>query len=808
MYARVIVDVPVADTDRPFDYHIPAPLHPFVRIGSRVSVPFGPRKLQGFVIDITAESEVEKTKDILDVLDVEPPLTRELVRLAGWMSERYVCAYYTALQSMIPAALRSSYEKLITIKTEPDIHLLLSDEQSFYQYIRERQPVSWDKLLKQFPDAAVWIKDGLEKGYLHVEQVVGDRTTKKIVTMLTPSVAKHELDKIKESLPTSAARQKEVLDYFTRHYGPISQPDLLSRLQISHQTVNRLVEKGVLLREEREDYRDPYTGRTFLPVTKHPFTPMQQEVIEGIAAGMADDVYFPCLIHGVTGSGKTEVYLEIMERTIAKGKEAILLVPEISLTPQMVERFKGRFGDQVAVLHSRLSHGERHDEWRKIRRGEVKVAIGARSAVFAPFENLGLIIMDEEHEGSYKQEETPRYHARAVAHYRGNYHKAVVILGSATPSLESYNQAIQQKIKLFTMAQRVGNRPLPDVSIVDMRLELQKGNRAMFSGELMNAINDRLAKNEQMVLFLNRRGFSTFVMCRSCGFVTQCPHCDISLTYHRSNRTLRCHYCGYTEREPETCPECGSEHIRFFGTGTQKVEEELAKYFPGIRVIRMDVDTTTQKGAHERLLQNFRQGKGDVLLGTQMIAKGLDFPNVTLVGVLAADSMLNLPDFRASERTFQLLTQVGGRAGRHEKKGEVVIQTYSADHFSIRYASKHDYHGFFHEEINQRYVKGYPPFSRLILFTFAHENVALIIKSAEAFAKKLREILPPGAFLLGPVASPIARIKDRYRFQCMVKYNHDPSVVSRIHSLVRKYEEERKKSGMLLTVDVDPYMMM
>ncbi|MMZ59876.1 Primosomal protein N' [compost metagenome] len=309
-------------------------------------------------------------------------------------------------------------------------------------------------------------------------------------------------------------------------------------------------------------------------------------------------------------------------------------------------------------------------------------------------------------------------------------------------------------------------------------------------------------------MFLNRRGFSTFVMCRSCGYVAQCPHCDISLTYHRSNQTLRCHYCGYTEREPQICPECGSEHIRFFGTGTQKVEEELARYFPGIRVIRMDVDTTGRKGAHEKLLQDFREGKGDVLLGTQMIAKGLDFPNVTLVGVLAADSLLNLPDFRAAERTFQLVTQVGGRAGRHEKKGEVILQTYNTEHYSIQYASRHDYESFFVEEIKQRYEKNYPPYYRLVLFTFAHENVPLLVKISERFARKLRETIPPGAYLLGPVASPIARIKDRYRFQCMIKYKNDPRVLPAIHQVVRAFDEERKKTGIMLTVDVDPQMMM
>ncbi|WP_047151590.1 primosomal protein N' [Aneurinibacillus tyrosinisolvens] len=809
MYARVVVDVPVVETDRPFDYKISSALLPFIQVGSRVSVPFGARKLQGFVIGIAPASEVKKTRDILDVLDIEPPLTEEMVYLARKISERYMCTYYAALQSMIPAVLRSSYEKQVSLLPGTEIYAaILPEERAFYEYIRNRQPVSWGKLLKEFPLAGQWIKEGMENGRLAVEQVVGDRVTKKTITVLTPAVPPEDLERFREAMPKSATRQKEILSHFLHYYGPISQPELLSLLRISHQTVKGLVDKGILHREEVENYRDPYAGRTFKAAPKHPFTPQQQTVIEGIAEGMSPPAYFPCLIHGVTGSGKTEVYLEIMERTIARGRETILLVPEISLTPQMVERFKGRFGNQVAVLHSRLSQGERYDEWRRIHRGEVKIAIGARSAIFAPFRNLGLIILDEEHEGSYKQEETPRYHARTVAQYRGLYHKAVVLFGSATPSMETYNEATRGKIAFFKMTDRVKNRPLPKVNVVDMREELRAGNRTMFSKTLMDGINERLARKEQMVMFLNRRGFSTFVMCRSCGFVVQCPHCDISLTYHKSNRTLRCHYCGFTEREPEICPECGSEHIRFFGTGTQKVEEELARYFPGIRVIRMDVDTTSRKGAHERLLQDFREGKGDVLLGTQMIAKGLDFPNVTLVGVLAADSMLNLPDFRAAERTFQLVTQVGGRAGRHEKEGEVILQTYNTEHYSIQFASRHDYESFFLEEIQQRRDKNYPPFCRLVLFTFAHESVPLLIKMAEKFARQLREVIPPGAFLLGPVASPIARIKDRYRFQCMIKYKNDPHVLPSIQRIVRAFDEERKKAGMMLAVDVDPQMMM
>ncbi|GAF07192.1 helicase PriA [Paenibacillus pini JCM 16418] len=503
-----------------------------------------------------------------------------------------------------------------------------------------------------------------------------------------------------------------------------------------------------------------------------------------------------------------------------------MLVPEIALTPQMVERFKGRFGDQVAVMHSRLSGGERYDEWRKIREGKANVVVGARSAVFAPFSDLGLIIMDEEHETSYKQEESPKYHARDVAIRRAQQHGAVVILGSATPSLESYHAARSQanpdfSPMLLEMKKRaLGNR-LPEVHVVDMREELKEGNRSMFSRDLHQALDARLERKEQTVLLLNRRGYSTFVMCRSCGYVAGCPECDISLTYHQKSNNLRCHYCGYAEPAPEVCPECGSEHIRFFGTGTQRVEEELAKLFPGIRVIRMDVDTTTEKGSHEKLLKQFRDQKADVLLGTQMVAKGLDFPNVTLVGVITADSALNLPDFRAAEKTFQLLTQVAGRAGRHQLPGEVVIQSYTPEHYSIVHASGHDYDSFVREELRHRRSLHYPPYCRLILVTLTHEQLPLLVRMAENMVTTLQgkakqrgwygslDRLTSDAFeVLGPVASPIPRIKNRYRFQCMIKWRGNIDAVALTREAAEQLEDSAQGQKLLISIDVDPQMLM
>lgn len=533
----------------------------------------------------------------------------------------------------------------------------------------------------------------------------------------------------------------------------------------------------------------------------------KKQVITPILSSITNETYNPFLLYGVTGSGKTEVYLQSIAAVLEKGKEAIVLVPEIALTPQMVDRFKGRFGSQVAVLHSALSVGEKYDEWRKILRKEVKVVVGARSAIFAPFENLGIIIIDEEHESSYKQEDNPKYHARDVAVWRGQYHKCPIVLGSATPTLESFARAKKGVYGLLTMEKRMNKQALPTVEIVDMREELRDGNRSMFSKALHEKIADRLEKKEQMVLFLNRRGHSTFVMCRDCGYVVQCPHCDISLTYHKMNHRLKCHYCSHEENMPTECPACNSTYIRFFGTGTQKVEEEITKLFPEARVIRMDVDTTSRKGMHEKLLKAFGEEKADILLGTQMIAKGLDFPKVTLVGVLTADTMLHLPDFRASEKTYQLLTQVSGRAGRHELPGEVVIQTYTPEHYSVELAKNQQYDVFYEHEMQMRQMRQYPPYYYVVLVTVSHPELLKAVQVTEKIVGHLRTHCSRQTMVLGPVASAIPRIKDRYRYQCMIKYKREPNLKNVLKMVNEHYQAEMQKE-LQISIDFNPTMLM
>ncbi|MEO3947537.1 primosomal protein N' [Gorillibacterium sp. CAU 1737] len=850
MYAKVVVDVAAKQTNRPFDYLVPPALEPWIEVGSRVGVPFGPRTILGFVVELTEETDVARgrLKPIDHVMDMYPPLTPELVDLARWMSRTYLCHELTALQAMIPAALKAKYERHVTLTDQASDNpwqLQVTGQEEILRYIREKGSVSLDALLNRFPEESLWIREQIRTGVLEETQAIRNRMAKKKALTVFPPADSEKLADLAASLPAQASRQKDVLRYLAEHANPIRLTELMLQLNVGAGTVKSLADKGWLELKEVEVLRDPYAGRQFTKTTPLSLTPEQQMVYEPIRQAVVQSRSDTFLLHGVTGSGKTEVYLQAIRQCLDLDKEAIVLVPEISLTPQMVERFKGRFGDEVAVLHSRLSTGERYDEWRKISMKLVRVVIGARSAIFAPFTRLGLIIIDEEHESSYKQEESPKYHAREVAVERARAHQAAVVLGSATPSLESYYRALpreqeraheEPRYRLLTMAQRVENRPLPPVNIVDMRRELTEGNRSMFSRPLYRALAERLERGEQSVLLLNRRGYSTFVMCRTCGFTLQCPHCEVSLTYHQTSRLVRCHYCGHTERQPETCPECESPHIRYFGTGTQKVEEELAKLFPAIRVIRMDVDTTTEKGSHEKWLTLFRKKQADVLLGTQMVAKGLDFPDVTLVGVIAADTVLGLPDFRSAERTFQLLTQVAGRAGRHHLPGEVFVQTYNPEHYSIVRSSQHDYAGFVEEELETRRTLGYPPYCGLILVTLTHTELQKLVRASEAFAAKVRELarkagtlkedladagdlfasLPDRGGLgvkgelevLGPVASPIARIKDRYRFRCMIKYRGSAQASEIVGLASSAFDEECAKDQLQISIDVDPLMLM
>ncbi|MBT2756067.1 primosomal protein N' [Mesobacillus foraminis] len=801
--ASVIVDVPAKQTDKPFDYLIPEQYKEVIVPGVRVNVPFGPRNIQGFVTGLKTESNFKKLKSIAEPLDLTPVLNHELLELGDWLTEHSLCYKISAFQAMLPAALKAKYEKKLILAPKAALNDLPEEVRPLFAGGKEAK---WEEAVEQ--GLIDTLKKVAARGLVEVVYQVKDRVRKKRLRHISPTVDQSVMKSQLDQLAANAKGQRVLIEYFLQHPEPVELRALLSSLSISQASVKGLVKKGILGEQDLEVYRDPYEAREFQRKEALQLTSAQKDAIEPVLSSINEDRHEVFLLYGVTGSGKTEIYLQSIQKVLSKGQEAIVLVPEISLTPQMVKRFKERFGDLVAVMHSGLSAGEKYDEWRKIQRREVKVVVGARSAIFAPFENLGIIIIDEEHETSYKQEENPRYHARDVAIQRGLTHRCPVVLGSATPSLESFARAQKGVYTLLSLPERMNQQPLPKVELVDMREELRQGNRSMFSSLLFEKLQDRLEKGEQTVLFLNKRGHSSFVMCRDCGYVINCPNCDITLTYHRHKEQMKCHYCGFEDIVPAVCPECASEHIRYFGTGTQKVEEELNKLLPEARVIRMDVDTTGRKGSHEKLLNAFQEGGADILLGTQMIAKGLDFPNITLVGVLSADTMLHLPDFRSSEKTFQLLTQVSGRAGRHELPGEVVIQTYTPEHYSIELAGSQDFDRFYQQEMVARKVHKYPPFYYLSLITVSHEELMKAVSITEKITRFIASRLSQEAVILGPVASPIPRINNRYRYQCLIKYKKEPELKSALKAILDHYQQESASSTLQISMDLNPYILM
>ncbi|MGP4078118.1 primosomal protein N' [Halobacillus sp. K22] len=800
--ANVIVDVPSQNTNRPFDYGIPEKFEGIVQPGVRVIIPFGPRKIMGYVVSLSEDSDFSKIKNIIDVLDVTPALTEELLELGKWLSRMTLSYYISCLQVMLPQVMKAKYRKELWKLTDEEL------QSDFDPLFDGRAVIDYEEF-EQSNLSYKMLRKHIDEGEVDVHYEVKSRETKKVTTMLEPQMDPMQLEEVLVDLSKQAKKQRAIVEYFMDHKEPVPKKQLLETLSTTPASVKPLLKQGVIREYEQEVFRDPYENRNFERTEPFPLTEEQSQAIEPILSSIEQKQHEVFLLHGVTGSGKTEVYLQSIQQVIDNGKEAIMLVPEIALTPQMVERFKGRFGSKVAVLHSALSAGEKYDEWRKIQRKEVQVVVGARSAIFAPFSNIGIIIIDEEHENSYKQEDRTRYHARDVAIERAIRHGCPVVLGSATPALESYARAAKGNYNLLTLSKRMNNAVMPAVELVDMREELHEGNRSMFSRVLKEKIEERLARKEQVVLFLNRRGYSTFVMCRDCGHVMECPHCDIALTYHKNQNRLKCHYCSHEEPMPTECPECESKTIRYFGTGTQKVEEVLQQLIPEAEVIRMDVDTTRRKGAHEKLLNQFGDKKADILLGTQMIAKGLDFGNVTLVGVLAADALLNLPDFRASEKTFQLITQVSGRAGRHEKPGEVIIQTYTPEHYSVELASQYEYEQFFHEEMKLRKAFNYPPYYFLTLFTVSHPNQLKVQEVTQKIVQFMQQKLSDQSMVLGPTPSALTRINNRYRYQCMVKYKKEPEQRKLVERILHYYEDEMKQeNGLQIVVDFQPYQLM
>lgn len=752
LFAQILIDIAHAEIDRLFTYRIPEGLS--VEPGMHVLVPFGRGNTQkeGFVLSISDKADSAGTfKDVLRTLEPYAVLLPDQIELAYWMQRNYNCLLVDALRLMIPAQLRG--------------------------------------------------------GRVH-EKI--ERTIKLVPELDVEEALRTLCDK---SGKVRAIKQHEVLTLLAKSGLEMSVADLGAFIPGASTAIAALIRRGYVIESGHVTFRRPLdTAQT--AETPVPPTAAQQFAVDAITAAMDGGSCTTFLLHGVTGSGKTEVFLRCIEHCIRSGKQAIMLVPEIALTPQTVGRFRARFSDEIAVLHSRLSAGERFDEWRRIRLGRAKVAIGARSAVFAPFERLGLIIIDEEHEGSYQSEITPRYHATEVALHRAATAGAPLLLGSATPSLLSYFRATSGRYQLLELPERVMHRTLPEVEIVDMRDEFLAGNNGIFSGRLVKLLGDCFSDGKQAMLFLNRRGYSTFVSCRACGAVIQCPNCDISMTYHKADRRLRCHFCGASAPVPLKCPSCGKPFIKYFGIGTEQVEEQLLSLFPDIKALRMDTDTMRGKDSHARMLASFASGESQVLIGTQMIAKGHDFPNVTLVGVVAADATLCIPDYRSTERTFQLLTQVSGRAGRDESPGRVVVQTYMPSHPAIRYARTHDYKGFFHYELAERRKALFPPYSLFLRILFSGPNEDELAEAGERYGQRLetsiRELLgEEGAqdlLLITASPAPIRKKQGNYRYQVLIKLLRTKRTASVIR-LVYDYAAAHRNELFAL-LEVNPQDML
>ena len=797
MFVKVIVDIPAAQVNRPFDYQVPEAYQDSLQLGMRVQVPFGNRQLLGFVVGIHHTSDFKGAlKPITAVLDYESFINEELLDLSEHLAQTLHAFRINVLQAMLPAMLKVKYQNIFLIH-QPQA---LSNYQVPSDWLNQSQ-LDKDQVEAQL--SRKQIKQLLDQGVLELVYQVQDQTTTKTQTLIELAMPAESIKQIIQDLPARSQKVAQLLTYLLESGQPQwEQQALLAASQVSASSLKTALKHAYIKSQKVSVYRDPLAHLEVEQSHSRSLTKAQEVVYEQVAQALVAHQDQTFLLEGVTGSGKTEVYLQLMAKASQMGRGAILLVPEIALTPQMVRQVKSRFQTGVAVLHSGLTNSQKYDEWRRIIRGQATIVVGARSSIFAPIRDLGLVIIDEEHETTYKQSDTPRYHAREVAIWRCHYHQAPLLLGSATPSLESRSRAQVGRYQHLRLPERVNGRPLPPVTLVDMTKEMVQQTTDELSSVLKDKIADRLAKGQQIVLLLNRRGYASYMLCRECGQVIQCPRCDISLTYHKHEHRLKCHYCDYQSPVPDRCPNCHSDYLRTFGLGTQKIEELLNQHFPDARVIRMDMDTTRKKGQHEALLDRFRRHEADILLGTQMIAKGLDFENVTLVGVINADTALNLPDFRAGEKTFQLLTQVAGRTGRGRFEGEVLIQTYNPDHYVMQLAQQHDYESFFYYEMKRRHLGHYPPYFYTTLITISSKYQA----KAQAMSHQVKQaLLASGAAIeiLGPSQGAIARINERYYFQLLLKYK-DGQVIKESLGAILDQSQLEAKQGIYITIDHEP----
>ena len=723
MYVSVLTQIGAKAVDQTFFYHVPKLLENNIKIGVRVRIPFGNMILDGFVLGISDNSSYDnsKIKDIINVIDKEPVLNKEMLLLGKYMSDNLLASLSSCYQVMLPKALKAEVKSNIKIKYDRYLHRIKSIEE--------------------------------------IDRYIGNCKYESQINLLC---------KLKE--------------------GDI----LITKMSSS---INTIIKYGFasIIYEECKRYK--YDGISNYKRVN--LTDKQRLVSDTIISSFGKSDTF--LLYGVTGSGKTEVYMDVIEKAINNGKSAIMLVPEIGLTPQIVGKFISRFGNVISVLHSKLSDSERYDEYRKITNGESKIVIGTRSAIFVPFNNIGVIIIDEEHTSSYKQDNNPRYSAINVAEWRSKYHNCPLVLGSATPSLESFAKAGNHVYKLLSLTERAGGSVLPNVNIVDMKEEVKKGN-FILSDMLKNKISEVLDRGEQAIILLNRRGYSSTISCRECGYVYKCPNCDITYTYHKSSNNLKCHYCGYSMVLPNKCSICGSDNLKDYGLGTEKLEETLNSLYKA-RIVRMDVDTTSKKGQHQKIIDDFGEHKYDILIGTQMIAKGLDFPLVTLVGVVSIDSSLTSPDYRASENTFQLLSQVSGRAGRSENKGEVIVQTFNPDHYAITLAKNHDYIDFYKEEMKIRKMLKYSPYYYMVLVSITSKDYELGFKEANKIGSYIRNNISSDSIVLGPTMANMFKVNNIYHYQIIIKYRKDDSLMKVLKFII---DMQVKNNKIDVSIDFNP----
>ncbi|RSJ20732.1 primosomal protein N' [Streptococcus intermedius] len=790
--AKVIVDVPLMQTDRPYSYVVPKEFSTMLEIGMRVHVPFGKanRLIQGIVVGLVEERTIG-LKEIVEVLDFTPVLNEEQLWLAEELRKSVFAYKISILKAMLPGFLNSSYDKILHAQPA----LTKEDRMLIFGNVDQRHFSSLDKTLQ------AKVMRLTRQGAIQLEYQATDQ--KHIKTEKWYRVHHERLGQL--DIPNRAKKKQALRSLLQNQTSLQRLADL--KETFSREVIHYFIEQDVLQVIEKEVSRSETYFENVSATSALVLNEEQKVAVQAITQQIGHTGN-PFLLEGVTGSGKTEVYLQVIQEALSRGKTAIMLVPEISLTPQVTNRFISRFGKKVAILHSGLSNGEKYDEWRKVERGEAQVVVGARSAIFAPLKNIGAIIVDEEHEASYKQDSNPRYHARDVALLRAKYNQAVLVLGSATPSLESRARAGKGVYHFLQLTKRANPQAqIPEVEIVDFRDYIGQNEASDFTPVLLEAIKDRLEKKEQVVLMLNRRGYSSFVMCRECGAVDSCPNCDISLTLHMDTKSMNCHYCGFSKVIPHSCPNCSSRSIRYYGTGTQKAYDELAEAFPQARILRMDVDTTRKKGSHEQILKKFEERHADILLGTQMIAKGLDFPNVTLVGVLNADTALNLPDFRSSERTFQLLTQVAGRAGRAEKAGHVIIQSYNPRHYAIVFAKNQDYEGFYAYEMGVRRQLSYPPYYFTVGITLSHKIEAEVIKKSYEVLNLIRSGLSNKVLVLGPTPKPIARTHNLYHYQLIIKYRFEEHLQDVLNQVL-DWTQEKDNQNLRLIIDKEPQNFM